>query len=301
VERIGSQSPAGVAPDLVRAARIELIPLPGVEEEISRIPAGTAVTITCSSTFGLERTVDLAVQVALAGRRVVPHLAARLLGDEAELRALLDRLAAAGVRDLFAIGGDEPHPRGPYASALELLEALAQLGHGMATIGVAGYPEGHPQIAEEVLRDALMRKQRHADYMVSQLCFHPEALLAWLREMRAIGIDLPLQVGIAGPVEVRRLARLSLKIGVGKSLRYLSKQHGLIGNLVRGGSYTPDDLLGEVAGAADFAGLGVQGVHIFSFDQLDRTVAWQAEAGAGGGRGRCSTRWPWRRRSPTRC
>jgi methylenetetrahydrofolate reductase (NADPH) len=281
VEGIANQSPSALAQDLVRTGRIELIPLRGVEDELARIPMRTAVTITCSATFGLERTVALAEQVAVSGRRVVPHLAARLLSDEAELRHLLERLIAAGVRDLYVIGGDEPHPRGPYASALDLIEQLAEVDHEMETIGVACYPEGHPQITDEVLLDALTRKQPYADYMVSQLCFHADALLDWLRETRAIGIDLPLQVGLAGPVEVRRLAQLSLKIGVGKSVRYLTKQHGLVGNLLRGGSYAPDDLLRELAGAAGAADLGFQGIHIFSFNQVDKTVAWQAGIGEG--------------------
>ena len=66
-----------------------------------------------------------------------------------------------------------------------------------------------------------------------------------------------------------RLAELSLKIGVGQSLRYLSKQHGMVGSVLRGRAYDPGPFISVVAGMA-----GVDGLHVFSFNQVPQYVAW---------------------------
>lgn len=261
--------------ELVRTANFELIPVKSAEQDLSLITTTTTVTITCSPTFGLERTVTLAERAAASGHHVVPHLAARQVTGAGELRSLTDRFRAAGIRELYVIGGDQPEPAGPYASALDLLEALSDIEHGFQSIGVACYPEGHPLIADEVLQEALARKQQHADYMVSQMCFHADGLLDWLAQARRSGIELPLNIGLAGPTDARRLAQLSLKIGVGASLRYLTKQHGLVGSVLRGRHYEPERLLRELGGALSEPGLGIARLHLFSFNQVGKAVAWQ--------------------------
>ena len=145
------------------------------------------------------------------------------------------------------------------------------------------YPEGHPKIADSVLLDALLAKQVHADYMVSQLCFDSTALVRWLDDIRARGVRLPLRIGLAGPIRTARLVELSVKIGVGQSLRYLTKQHGMVGGLLLGRSYVPEKLLLDVGERLGSPDLAVEGLHIFTFNQVDVTVAWQrrvAEVGA---------------------
>jgi methylenetetrahydrofolate reductase (NADPH) len=156
-----------------------------------------------------------------------------------------------------------------------VLEALSGFPHGITSIGVACYPEGHPKIADEQLAEALRRKQPHADYMVSQLCFDPEVLVNWLRGARTAGITLPLHIGLAAPLKTRKLVELSLRIGVGSSLRYLTKQHGIIGNLMVGGSYQPEKFLLGLGESLLAEELAIASVHLFSFNQLDATTGWQ--------------------------
>jgi Tetrahydrofolate dehydrogenase/cyclohydrolase, catalytic domain/Methylenetetrahydrofolate reductase len=77
------------------------------------------------------------------------------------------------------------------------------MDHGLRRIGVARYPEGHPKISDTALADALSAKQPYPAYMVSQLCFSPDVLVAWLRRVRAAGITLPLHLGLAAPTPMR--------------------------------------------------------------------------------------------------
>ena len=180
------------------------------------------------------------------------------------------------------IGGDASAPAGEYNSAAEVVEALSDIEHGIQTIGVACYPEGHPSISDASLLEALRRKQPHVDYMVSQLCFDSGAITSWLDKLRAEGIALPLHLGIAAPMQVSELAAISLRIGVGSSVRYLTKQDGFGGNLPRGTSYRPEDtyrpedLLYEMGDAVSAKEAGIERLHLFTFNQVAATVDWQA-------------------------
>jgi methylenetetrahydrofolate reductase (NADPH) len=265
---------------LVRDADIEVIPLKSADEKLKAIPGGTTVTVTTSGKLGLGRTLEFAGTAARAGFNVVPHLAARQLTSEEELRGFLGRLRELGISQLYLIGGDETPPAGPYDSSLQVLQAMQHFDHGMARIGVACYPEGHPKISDEALAEALRGKQPYAAYMVSQLCFNPGVLVSWLRRVRGEGITLPLHLGLAAPMQVSRLLTLGPQIGVGTSMRYLAKQHGFIGNVLKGGAYQPEGLLVKMGDALTSPELRIEGLHVFSFNQVEETVQWQQRVGS---------------------
>jgi methylenetetrahydrofolate reductase (NADPH) len=274
------QSAATTVEELVTAANVEVIPLRGADEKALAIPPASTITITCSPKFGLERTLEHVIRARESGHRVVPHLAARMVEDEAQLQRFLGILSSVGVEDLYVVGGDGADPVGKYSEAFHILEAIQELDHDLQRIGVGCYPEGHPNIAEDALVDALQRKQPYADYMVSQLCFDAATLTGWLRTMRQAGITLPVRIGVAAPLQTRKLIELSLKIGVGSSVKFLTKQHGFVGNLLLGRSYTPESLISQIVEETGFDELGIEGLHLFSFNQIDATVEWQRRIGA---------------------
>jgi methylenetetrahydrofolate reductase (NADPH) len=256
-------------------ADIEVIPLRSADEKLKAIPEGATVTVTTSAKLGLDRTLEFAERVLRAGYNAVPHLAARQLTGSEELRRFTGRLGELGISQLYLIGGDATPPAGPYDSSLQVLEAMQQMDHGLSRIGVACYPEGHPKISDAALFAALSAKQPYAAYMVSQLCFNPEVLVSWLRRVRGEGITLPLHIGLAAPMQVTKLIKLGPQIGVGSSVRYLAKQHGFIGNVLKGGAYQPESLLLEMGDAVTSPELGIEGLHLFSFNQVEETVGWQ--------------------------
>jgi methylenetetrahydrofolate reductase (NADPH) len=272
-----------IVDDLIRNANIELIPLRGADEKLAAVTTDTTITITCSPKFGLERTLEHVARARQIGRRVVPHLAARMVRDEEQLQDFLDALNLHGVDDLYVIGGDSERPVGKYSEALEILEAIQYLDHSLVRIGVACYPEGHPEIPDAKLTEALQHKQQYADYMVSQLCFDSAALTTWLAATRDAGILLPIRVGIAAPLHSRKLIELSLKIGVGSSVKFLTKQHGFVGKLLLGRSYAPEGLVTEIVEHDRFKDLGIEGLHLFSFNQVQVTLEWQNRISEGGG------------------
>ncbi|WP_194922980.1 methylenetetrahydrofolate reductase [Catenulispora pinisilvae] len=264
-----SSNPLTIGPVLADAT-IEIIPLKGAQDQIQAAPAAATVAITCSPRFGLDRTLQFCAVAADSGRRVVPHLAARMVTSRRELTEFVSRIQDLGITDLYVIGGDSEKPAGPYSEAGQVLEDLHEHGHALARLGVSCYPEGHPLIGDDQLWAALERKQQLATYMVSQMCFDGVVVRDWLAQARQRGISLPLRAGVAGPVKLAKLAELSLRIGVGQSLRYLGKQHGMVGNVLRRRAYDPSPFISVITGMP-----GVEGLHFFSFNQVPEYVAWR--------------------------
>lgn len=270
----------GVASLLARA-RFEVVPLRGAEEEADHLPSGTTVTVTCSPRRGVDPTADLAVRLASRGLHAVPHLAARGVRSAGHLHDLVGRLVSAGIDDVFVIGGDPREPVGPFVAALDVLEALDELGRPFARIGVAGYPERHPFIDREELFRALSDKQSRASYVVTQICFDPSAIVRWLEDLTGRGITLPVYVGVPGAVTRRRLLEIALRIGVGDSIRYLTKHGGLVARLLQRGSFRPDAFLAGLSPHLARPGHPVAGLHINTFNQVRTTERWRQRALAG--------------------
>jgi methylenetetrahydrofolate reductase (NADPH) len=261
---------------LLKEPRYEVIPVQGIEQKVAALPYGATVTVTASPSLGLDRTLDVSAALAARGFRVVPHLAARMVAGRSHLERLVQRLDGTEVREVFVIAGDADRPAGDYADALELLEELAGLAHPFVRVGIGGYPEGHPLVPDDRLLEALLRKQAFASHVVTQICFDADALAAWTADIRAAGVELPVIVGLPGVVERRKLAEISLRAGVGASLSYLRKHGRQIMALARSRRYDPTPLAEAVATRAADKSLGIRGVHLFTFNQVEPTRDWVA-------------------------
>ena len=102
-------------------------------------------------------------------------------------------------------------------------------------------------------------------------------LLKWLGEMRDRGITTPVWIGLPGVMDRMKLVKTSLRIGVGQSAKYGRKQKGLAGMLLRSPTYKPDSLLKELKSAIGDERMAIQGLYMFTFNQLDNTVQWSQE------------------------
>jgi methylenetetrahydrofolate reductase (NADPH) len=254
---------------------LELIPLQGVARQIDHLPAGGLISITASPAAGTPATLELAEELQRRGHRTVPHLSARMIRDRAELEGILGRIADLGITRVFVIGGDAD-PTGEFTDALGLLEAMEEIGHPFTEIGVGCYPDGHAVIPDDVLLRALRNKSRIATSMTSQVCFAPRTIVDWLVARRREGIKLPIRIGIPGATHLAKLMRISARIGVGRSLRFITKNTSLAGRLGRPGGYAPDALVGDLAEVIVDPVCGVDGFHVFTFNQVEETEAWRA-------------------------
>jgi methylenetetrahydrofolate reductase (NADPH) len=259
--------------------RFEVLPFGRSVEEAATLPEPTRLTVTCSPKHGPDHSLETAQRLRALGHRVTLHVAARMVRDAAHLGDLLSRLEHVGVDDVLLVGGDGAAPQGRYASADELLPLIAEHPRRPRAIGIAGYPEGHPLIDDAALSQALVRKAGMADYITTQMCFDPGALLGWITAIRADGVTPPVLVGVPGVVNPRKLLEISMRIGVGPSLAFMRKQR--LGNLLATPrrSRTPGDRVHEqLAPQIGDPELGIAGFHYFTFNELVATWRWRARS-----------------------
>ena len=263
----------------LRRPRYEVLPLDDVVDRVAaHVPADVTLTVTASPSRGMGRTLQVAERLAASGHRVVPHLAARQVTGEAHLREILARLAGCGIADAFVIAGDLGEPAGPYGGALDLLVAMAEAGHRLEEVGIAGHPERHPFIHDDVTIQAMWDKRRFATYIVSQLCFHPKVVAAWVQRVRRRGVDLPIHVGVPGPVDAARLLRISTRIGIGESARFVRRHGGWLPHLLRAGGYRPGRLVDGLAASLCDPASRVAGLHVYTFNEVASTERWRQQA-----------------------
>jgi len=266
---------ARVAP-LLQRPRYEVFPAASTEDAVLEwVPAGLTVTVTASPAKGLDPTLDLTERLTGRGYRVVPHLSARLVRDDAHLADIVARLAGSGVDDVFVPAGDADPPAGRFDSAISLINRLAEMGRPFARVGVTGYPESHPRIGDDITIQAMWDKRHHASYLVSNLCFDPATLRRWIARVRARGVALPMFIGIAGPVDRARLLRMAAKAGVAESARFLTGHTDWLLRLGTPAGYNPARLLERTGATLADPASAVEGLHVFTFNQVRQTEQWR--------------------------
>ena len=262
---------------LLTHARYEVLPTPSTEEKVlASVPRDLAITVTASGAKGLESTLVLAENLARAGYVTVPHLAARMITGRSELVEIRARLAEAGITSVFVPGGDVD-PVGDYPDAFSLLEDLATLQQPFTHIGIAGYPETHPKITDDLTVQSMWDKRRHATHVVSNLTFDAGAIKSWVGRMRGRGVTMPLLLGMPGPIDRTKLLAMATKIGVGESTRFLAKHKSTFARLAAPGGFTGQRFLEECALVAAKPESLIEGLHIFTFNQIAQTEEWRQE------------------------
>ena len=260
---------------LLENARYEVLPTASTEDKVLKhVPRDRTITVTASPSKGLEATLELAERLAGHGYVVVPHLAARMLTGRSELAEIADRLVGKGITSVFVPGGDA-EPAGDYQDALALLEDLAALGRPFSHVGITGYPESHPSIHDDLTVQSMWDKRHHATHIVSNLTFDPGVVRDWLHRLRARGVTMPLLLGIPGPVDRTKLLGMATKIGVGESTKFLAKNKGVFARLAAPGGFTGETFLQRCAPALGEPRALVEGLHVFTFNQIAETEAWR--------------------------
>ncbi len=248
-------------------------------------PAGTHIYLSSIPSRPADELVGYAHAIRLAGFEPVPHLAVRNFKSFETIESVLARLAEqAKIRRALVIAGDRDSSDGPLTDAIELVESGLLPRHGVREVGIAGYPDGHPRIPADTLDRALAAKVEAAGqtgldvHIVTQFTFDPSAILRWIGRLRDLGIDHPVRVGMAGPTSLSSLLSYARRCGVKASADALTRQGGLLKQLI--GSSAPDMIVRAVA-EADADKLGDVAPHFFAFGGVGATARWAAAAAAG--------------------
>lgn len=187
-------------------------------------PAFTSVTYGAGGTTR-ERTHDLVMRIhKQTSLDPIPHLTC-VCSPEEEIAQILQRYAEAGISNILALAGDPPpempdydRSRDAFPHAADLVRFIRQFnesgrhpdprGFG---IGVAGFPEGHPNTPNRLLEmDYLKAKvDEGADYICTQLFFDNRDFYDFRERCLLAGINIPIIAGIMPIASIEGMKRMA--------------------------------------------------------------------------------------------
>jgi methylenetetrahydrofolate reductase (NADPH) len=252
-----------------------------VENAAGVIPPGTRVNVTFLENEDLAMRVAAAAAVKRLGFTPVPHISARRLGSQGMLEEFLAALRDVGATEnVFSVGGDPAVPMGPYDSSLAVIESGVLQRYGVEHVSIGGYPDGHPDIATDVLWDALEKKSAALASLnlpgtvITQVDFDVDRVLQWVAEVREHGVELPIRVGVPGPASVKLLLGFAGRLGISTSAT-IAKKYGLsVTNLL--GKAGPENFLRDLQAGLDPDKHGVVKLHFYTFGGFKTTAEWIA-------------------------
>ncbi|MCU1437585.1 MAG: methylenetetrahydrofolate reductase [Naasia sp.] len=255
--------------------------VPGLLEAAPLLPTGTRMNVTFLGNEDLEMRVTASKAVLEQGLIPVPHISARRIKSQEMLEEFLSALQAEGAStNVFSVGGDPSKPEGPYEGALDLIKSGLFQKHGVQHVSIAGYPEGHPDITEAQLwaalegKFAVLQEQGLPGTILTQFGFDVDPVVAWIEQVRAKGIDLPIRIGVPGPAGIKRLVTFAARFGVASSASIAKKYGFSMTNLL--GTAGPDKFIKDLAAHLD-ARHGDIGLHFYTFGGVPATAKWIKE------------------------
>ena len=146
----------------------------GPKTDLATLPELKDVYITMLPGGDFKETANQAVQLVKKGFNPIPHFPARSIESENQLKEYVDICKGGGVKQALIIGGGR-EPAGKFDSSFQLLET----GYfEKMKIGIAGHPEGSPDISDSDLEKAMKDKKPYADYIVTQWLLDPQPILS---------------------------------------------------------------------------------------------------------------------------
>jgi methylenetetrahydrofolate reductase (NADPH) len=253
--------------------------VPGLLEAAPLIPPGTRINVTFLGNEDLQMRLVASKAVLDGGFLPVPHISARRLSSQAQLEEYLAALQGQGTSEhVFSVGGDPSTPDGPYEDSLAVIKTGLLLQYGASDVSIAGYPEGHPDISDDVLwaaltgKHAALSKAGLGGTILTQFGFDEDPVVAWIEKVRAAGIDYEIRVGVPGPAGIKRLLSFAARFGVASSAG-IAKKYGLsLTNLM--GTAGPDKFIKRLAKKLDPSKHGVVKLHFYTFGGLTATSEW---------------------------
>ena len=231
----------------------------GQHTDINTLPTIKDVYITLLPSGDYVEITKKAGDLVKKGFNPVPHFPARSITDEAQLNDYVSRCKDLGVKQALVIGGGHGQV-GVFESSIQVLETGYFEG---LKIGIAGHPEGSPDISDSNLEKAMKDKKPYADYIVTQWLLDPQPIIDFISKQ-----TIPVHVGITGPLKITSLIKFANIVGAKNSINFLKSNFSKAIDLLK--PKDPNELIGKVK---EFTG----NFHIYTFGGLKETNKWLKE------------------------
>jgi len=231
----------------------------GPNTDLDTLPDLKDVYITFLPGGNHKETADKAKELVTKGFNPIPHFPARSIENKTQLKEYVSRCKDVGVKQALVIGGSQ-EPVGNFDSSIQLLET-GYFEH--MKIGIAGHPEGSPDISESKLEKAMKDKKPYADYIVTQWLLDHQPIIDFISKQ-----TVPVHVGITGPLKITSLIKFANIVGAKNSLNFLKSNFSKALDLMK--PRDPNDLIGKVKSHTN-------NFHIYTFGGLKETNKWLME------------------------
>ena len=231
----------------------------GPNTDLETLPALKDVYVTLLPGGNFNETASKADELVKKGFNPIPHFPARSIENDAQLKEYVSRCKDVGVKQALVIGGSID-PVGDFDSSIQLLET----GYfEKMKIGIAGHPEGSPDISDSKLEKAMKDKKPYADYIVTQWLLDPQPIIDFISKQK-----IPVHVGITGPLKISSLLKFASIVGAKNSINFIKSNLGKTFDLLR--PKDPNDLIEKVKSVTS-------NFHIYTFGGLKETNTWLTE------------------------
>tara|TARA_B100001287_G_scaffold191188_1_gene161513 strand:+ start:424 stop:1314 length:891 start_codon:yes stop_codon:yes gene_type:complete len=226
-----------------------------------------------------NNVVNTAKKLREEGYEVIPHLPARTIVNVNELEKYLGDLAnVSGCTKILIIGGGG-NQAGNISSTMDVLQSDFLSKFNFKFVGVAGHPEGSPDISNDNLDLAIKEKNNFSKnvdfqmYIATQFFFEAKSLVDWEKHLNSLGNSLPIHAGIPGPASIKTLINYARSCGIGNSLRFISKQAFNLTKLAT--LSTPDKLIYDLANYINTnQSTKLENIHFYAFGGMKKTADW---------------------------
>jgi len=230
-----------------------------MKTDLSVLPKVKDVYITMLPGNDFREVANKAKELVQNGFNPVPHFPARSIKNLNQLKDYVSMCKDFGVKQALVIGGST-EPIGDYHCSLQILESGLLEGF---KIGIAGHPDGSPDISDSDLEKAMKDKKPFADYIVTQWLLDSQSIAKFISKQ-----TLPVHVGITGPLKISSLLKFASIVGAKNSLNFLKSNATKAVDLLR--PKDPNDLIENLNKLTE-------NFHIYTFGGLKETNKWLEE------------------------
>ena len=230
-----------------------------MKTDLSTLPKVKDVYITMLPGDDFKKVASKALELIKSGFNPVPHFPARSIKGLSDLKDYVKICKDGGVKQALVIGGGA-QPVGDFNCSLQLLETGLFEGF---KVGIAGHPDGSPDISESDLEKAMKNKMPYADYIVTQWLLDYQSIASFISKQ-----TLPVHVGITGPLKISSLLKFASIVGAKNSLNFLKSNASKAVDLLK--PRDPNELIENLKTATD-------NFHIYTFGGLKETNKWLTE------------------------
>lgn len=251
-----------------------------IEDFRTILRPGTTVFVTFLPGSDFADTLATVKRLYAEGMKPVPHFAARSIPSKAFFEENLKIMQAeCQVDEALLIGGGVDKPVGEFSSSMEVLRTDLFQKYGIKKLGVAGHPEGSPDIPPAEVTKALLEKNAYAKehgidmYITTQFCFEAEPIIEWDKRIQAEGNTLPIHIGIPGLATIKTLLAHAQACGIGPSMRVITRQAANIAKLMT--TRMPDKLTRDLANyQANDPKCGITQCHLYPLGGMAKSAKW---------------------------